>query len=235
MFCSNCGKEITDEVKFCSYCGNPTQITGTATDTAKLEPKDKTKKTASKVKEMVGNAVGAGIGIAAGLLVLFIPLALIFGVIPAAIIVAAGIVYELWQKSGGRHPVRLLIAAVIIVTQVIFLYEANHNSKAVNAVQNAQARGDGMTFGSFAASTLGSAKWLTIGVPSGSTYHVMLKGKLLNTQTGKKLKTKVKFSVSNIWNIDETADVEIDSVYIKTFGNGNEAKQAFNRLLYSVD
>lgn len=236
MYCSNCGKEIAEGTRFCPHCGSAT-AQAEATEKAGAQSGGTAAKgnRAAVIKEKIAGAMGAGFGIMAGLLVLFIPLALIFGAIPAFIIVAAGTVYEAWHRFGGRHPVRLAIAIAVVFAQVLFLHQANHNAQSVQAVKECAARGDGMTWGTFAQSMLGSPAWSIEGAPKDGVYRVRLTGKLMDTQTGKKLKTKVHFLVGDVWNVNGGTAVEVDSVYIKTLGQGSDAMQAFNALLYSMD
>ena len=62
-----------------------------------------------------------------------------------------------------------------------------------------------------------------------------LTGCLQDTQTGKKLKTKVHFSVKKTVSSKSVGiekDVNIESVYIKGYGEGSDAMQAFSSLVY---
>ena len=47
MFCANCGKEISDQAKFCGFCGHPTP-------TENVNPE-------TEVKDASGNVIGPDI------------------------------------------------------------------------------------------------------------------------------------------------------------------------------
>ena len=53
MYCKNCGKELTDETKFCAYCGTPVEQETTMADEKEVQPaeQDSKKETVSRTDE----------------------------------------------------------------------------------------------------------------------------------------------------------------------------------------
>lgn len=230
MFCSNCGKETGDGVSFCPHCGKPLG------EAAKSE--NGGKRALSSLKGKLGGVASSLASTFVALAVLaaiFMPVSLAIGALPAAVLLLGAAVYAAALHFGMRHYARLVIAAVAVLAQVGFLYQANHNSRAVQAVKNMEARGDGLTYGDFAKYALAGAKWSTEGFPKDGAYRVLLKGKVADARTGKKLAAKVHFTVKDMWSAESRPSAEVSSVYIKTLGEGSDALQAFNALLYSMD
>ena len=235
MFCSNCGKEISDGAKFCPHCGK--SVGGEKS--ALADGKEKASGAAVSAKEKIKNALGSGvstvfalaIGVGAVLLVA-LPISALIGVIPTAILAMALIGYAVAKYFGETHYVRLSVLALAIVVQIGFLYMANHNAKSVQVVKSAEVAGT--TWEYAVAGAIAKPKWSVEKMPSDGTRFVRVTGYLLDRQTGEKLKTKLHFSVKDVWGVSGETEISLDSVYIKGFGEGTDAMRAFNQLLYSV-
>ena len=235
MFCSNCGKEIADGTKFCPECG---KAVGYA-NAQGSDGREKVSGEAISVKDKIKNAVGSGlstifalaIGLGVALLVA-LPVAALIGVIPTAILAIALVCFALARYLGETHYVRLSLLALVIIAQIGFLYMANHSAKSVQVIKSAEIAG--MTWESVVENTLAKPKWSVEKFPSDGTRFVKVTGYLLDTQTGKKLKTKLHFSVKDVWNVAGGTEMSLDSVYIKGYGEGTDAMRAFNQLIYSV-
>ena len=237
MFCSNCGKEIADGAKFCPECG---KAVGSESGNAQgSDGKEKVAGAALSVKDKIKNAVGStfstivalAIGLGVALLVA-LPVAALIGVIPTAILAIALICFAIARYLGETHYVRLAVLALIVIAQIGFLYMANHSAKSVQVIKSAEIAG--MTWESVVENTLAKPKWSVEKFPSDGTRFVKVTGYLLDTQTGKKRKTKLHFSVKDVWNVAGGTEMSLDSVYIKGYGEGTDAMRAFNQLIYSV-
>ena len=235
MFCSNCGKEIDGDAKFCPRCGK----TVGADDDAKTGGAKASVTLMDKIKSVVAAGIGVGAGIIvlllAGLLVC-IPVVAVIGVIPTAVLAVAIGVVAIAKRFGETHYKRLIIAALVVVAQIGFLYMANHNAQSVQDVKgSAVYSGSDTDWETFASSVLQRPRWSIERTPKNGTYFVKLTGRLQDVQTGKKLKTKVHFSVKvsvSEESVGLDKDVNIESVYIKGFGEGSDAMQAFKSLVY---
>ncbi len=68
MFCENCGKEISDEVKYCPYCGKPVENTSTEPDLTKEETQPKVNNSSFLANEIIANLKMVGCALAVTLL-----------------------------------------------------------------------------------------------------------------------------------------------------------------------
>lgn len=235
MFCSNCGKEIAGDTKFCPGCGKAVG----ADDGAKANGTKASVPLVDKIKAGISAVIGVGAGVLVlllGVVLVSIPFIAILGVIPTAVLAAAIGIVAIAKRFGERHYKRLIIAALVVVAQIGFLYMAKHNSQSVQDVkESAVYSGSDTDWETFASSVLQRPSWSIEKSPKDGTYFVKLTGCLQDTQTGKKLKTKVHFSVKKTVSSKSVGiekDVNIESVYIKGYGEGSDAMQAFSSLVY---
>lgn len=194
---------------------------------------------AVSVKDKIKNAVGSGVNtilafaIALGVVLLIaLPVSALIGVIPTVILAIALIFFAVAKYLGETHHVRLAILALVIITQIGFLYMANHNAKSVQVVKDSEIARTSWDY--VVTYTMSKPKWSIEKMPSDGKRFVKVTGYLLDSQTGKKLKTKLHFSVNDVWGISGKPEISLDSVYIKGYGEGTEAKSLFTNLLYSV-
>lgn len=78
MFCTNCGKQIADDAKFCPHCGSQTVI-NTESVSSSPQQQPETARQKAPVKSKNKNKVLVGVGAAAVIIVLVLGAAVLFG------------------------------------------------------------------------------------------------------------------------------------------------------------